>query len=163
MLDQRLIVEPFHLERSHLLDAFVALEQQIVAILSLTGAACAKDALLGHKVERLKTIKACPRFSKARKAAVLALIPAIEELVGLRGALVHAQLKVVRIDGTHKACLINARDANAEIQSALLLDLSALSGLVIRTRSLSEQLRRTGEITPASSPRRPSPGAGGDP
>lgn len=121
-------IDQLHIERSLCIDAFAATEQAIAALLLRVGLQAGAD-MAGQKIERLRAAKAGPQFSKAKRAEVHALLDELERLLPVRNDLVHAPIRLARIDGETFATFLNPRDMDCCGNVARLMTSAQLTRL----------------------------------
>lgn len=130
-------LDAFHRERSKCIDAFAALEEQIIRIQVLLDMPV-NGASFGEKVEALKGVKASPRFAKARVAKLKDLLIRCQEAAELRNDIVHSRLQLAVIADEQRACFANTRHCQAASQVARLFTLEGLRAARTEATSLTD-------------------------
>ena len=133
-------IDAFHKERSRCLDAFVACEEAVIALLLTSGCKFGNEPF-GSKVEALRKAKSSPTYSAKRKRAVNGLLEQFEDLLELRNDLVHSRLQIATISEDQRACFINARQSPTGTQTARLFSLKNLQDLTKKAADLAKRLR----------------------
>jgi hypothetical protein len=153
--------DAFHRERSKCIDAFAALEEAIIVI--LTGLAIKSGSeTFGQKLELLSKAKANPRISKAKIQALQSMLPRCKALGELRNDIVHSRLQIEQLGEETRACFTNTRHCLSGSQTARLFTLSGLRSVRSEAVDLASELQKI-LTNPASSPPPPSPAAAGGP
>ena len=116
------------------MDAFASAEEAVCALLDLAGAQRGAE-LFKQKIAILKSAKATPNFSKARKQELEPLLGRLEALLPLRADLVHARLNVAVFGEEVRACFANARQIRGASQ---IMRTFTLEGLRSLTRDVNE-------------------------
>lgn len=133
--------DAFHRERSKCLDAFVACEEAVVALLQVSATKSGGEPL-GSKIEALKKAKPAPPYPAARKQVVNGLLGQFDDLLELRNDLVHSRLQIATIGDDQKACFINARQSPTGALSARLFSLESLRTVTRKATGLAAQLKQ---------------------
>lgn len=150
-----------HRARSELLDAYCEIELEICRLLRLA-AVTADKRPLGQKVEQLKSAKASPSYSKANRQAVNAILDTLMPYLDARADIVHGKLVVVTFaKGDERAAFRNPAHQNYFGDVLRILTCEQFQQLTQSCQKVARDLRKC--ATPASSPQRPSQGAGGAP
>jgi len=118
---------------------------------------------LGQKSDKLRNARPGPQFSKARKQKVTKLLEQVEILLEVRNTVVHAPMKLVRMDNATEAVFVNPKCLLAGKRMGLLLDHEEILKLTREVARLAQELIAPVPPSPASSPPRPSPAAAADP
>jgi hypothetical protein len=134
--------DAFHRERSKCLDAFVASEEAVIALLRQSGTRSGGEPF-GKKVENLRKAKASLQYPAPLKARIDELLRQFDELMDARNDLVHARLQIAVIGEDQRACFINARQCANGSQSARLFSLEGLRALTRKADQLAQDLRKT--------------------
>lgn len=130
-------LDAFHRERSKCIDAFAALEEQIIRIQALLGATV-NGASFGQKLDALNGAKASPRFAKARVGKLKELLLRCRALADLRNDIVHSRLQLTLIANEQRACFVNTRHCQATNQVARLFTLEGLRAARTEATTLTE-------------------------
>lgn len=134
-------IDAFHRERSKCIDAFAAIEEAFVRLLSQSDIKFGGESF-GQKLKLLQKIKASPSRSKERVAQLQVLLKRCEALCELRNDIVHSKLQLALIGDDHRACFTNLRDCQSGSQTARLLTLEGLRALSVEMIKLAEEFGR---------------------
>lgn len=134
-------IDAFHRERSKCIDAFAAIEEAVMRLLTQSGIKFGGEPL-GQKLELLSKIKPSPQFSKQRIAQLHTLYSRCVVVNELRNDIVHSRLQLAAIGDDQRACFTNLRECQSGSQTARLFTLEGLRGLSAETLTLAEELGR---------------------
>lgn len=155
--------DALHIARSRYLDAFAGLELALAEVLRAGGEA-ALNAPMGQRVSKLRALSPNPMLTKANVARVPALADKLAEAATIRADIVHGLATPHIIDGTATFRLVNPLNAHEKPPLCRLLTRVDLERLARQACALTEEIRALRRnVSPASSPPPPSPGAAGDP
>jgi hypothetical protein len=131
-------IDAFHRERSKCIDAFAAIEEAVVRLLSQSDIKFGGESF-GQKLGLLQKIKASPSRSKEKVAQLQILLKRCEAICALRNDIVHSRLQLAVIGEDHRACFSNLRECQSGSQIARLLTLEGLRSLSAEMLKLAEE------------------------
>ena len=155
--------DALHIARSRYLDAFAGLEMALGEVLRAFGQA-AQNAPMGQRLTKLRALPPGPLLSKANAARMSALADRIAVAANIRADIVHGRATAHIIDGTVTFRLVNPAHANEQPPLCRLLTKVDLERLSQQAKALTGEIKALcRNVSPASSPPPPSPGAAGGP
>jgi hypothetical protein len=134
-------LDAFHRERSKCIDAFAAIEEAVIGLLSASDIKFGGEPF-GQKLELLRKIKASPKRSKERVAQLQTLLKRCVEINELRNDIVHSKLQLAVIGEDQRACFTNLRDCQSGSQTARLFTLEGLRALSVEVLKLADEVGR---------------------
>jgi hypothetical protein len=134
-------LDVFHRERSKCIDAFAAIEEAVIGLLSHSDIKFGGESF-GQKLELLSKIRPSPKRSKERVAQLQTLLKRCGEINGLRNDIVHSKLQLAVIGEDQRACFTNLRDCQMGSQTARLFTLAGLRALSVEMLELAGDIRK---------------------
>jgi hypothetical protein len=131
-------MDAFHRQRSRCIDAFAAVEAQVIKRLKDHGTKCGGEPL-AQKIVTLAGTPASPFYPASAKKKTDAVLSSLLELLPVRADIVHAPMVLVVIDGVAHARLINAVAACSPYPSCRLLSFDQFRELTRRLEEIAEQ------------------------
>lgn len=136
--------DPFHIARSRYLDAMAEFETQVIRVLRRGGVKVGNECL-GQKLDKLASLNASCRLSKAAVARLHEIATGSGPLLDERNDIVHAAMDIVDLDGVAHALFSNTRlDDNSTSSIGRLISAAQFSRLEVRTRDLAKDMAAIG-------------------
>lgn len=155
--------DALHIARSRYLDAFAGLEMALAEVLRAFGQT-AQNAPMGQRLTKLRALPPGPLLSKANAAKLPALADRLAVAANIRADIVHGCATAHAIDGTVTFRLVNPAHAHEQPPLCRLLTKVDLERLTQQVKALTSEVKAFARnVSPASSPPPPSPGAAGGP